>query len=254
MIYKNWTMAVSASRYHQLAFEFVEALRDIQTSTEAEPIITRYLAEFGLEYVTIAELPQAGEAIESGVLMNTRPPNYVAQYVEEGHLPDDPVMLNLRDHLGAYTWDDVRKFRRPTGRELYVMEAGGDFDIREGIVVPIIPLSGRLAIFSASGRVPDLSREAQLALEVMGTYAEQVLMRLKRSKKMQTTPHLTEREREILQWVSVGKSDTMIAEILGISVTTVRTHVKSVMRKHNTDKRTVAVLSSWMGGQLDIPA
>jgi len=52
---------------------------------------------------------------------------------------------------------------------------------------------------------------------------------------------LTEREREILRWIHIGKSNIEIGTILQISPLTVKNHVQKILRKLNVQNRTQAV-------------
>ena len=53
---------------------------------------------------------------------------------------------------------------------------------------------------------------------------------------------LTAREREVLQWLSGGKTDRDIAEILGISPRTVHKHLQRIYEKLGVETRTAAVV------------
>ena len=50
-------------------------------------------------------------------------------------------------------------------------------------------------------------------------------------------PRLTSREREVLLWVSDGISNKEIAQLLGLSVGTVKQHIHSIFRKTGTRRR-----------------
>ena len=52
---------------------------------------------------------------------------------------------------------------------------------------------------------------------------------------------LTAREREVLEQLREGRSNTAIALRLGISVTTVKTHVSSILVKLGAESRTQVV-------------
>ena len=56
-----------------------------------------------------------------------------------------------------------------------------------------------------------------------------------------SAPVLTEREREILQWVYNGKSNGEVGAILAISPLTVKNHVQKILRKLNVVNRAQAV-------------
>jgi DNA-binding NarL/FixJ family response regulator len=65
------------------------------------------------------------------------------------------------------------------------------------------------------------------------------------------SPRLTVREREIVTWVSSGKSSADIAQILGIAERTVNFHIEKVMRKLNVATRTQAAVACVRRGLLD---
>jgi DNA-binding CsgD family transcriptional regulator len=57
--------------------------------------------------------------------------------------------------------------------------------------------------------------------------------------------NLTAREREVLQWLSGGKTDRDIACILGISPRTVQKHLQRMYEKLGVETRTAAVTRAW---------
>jgi DNA-binding CsgD family transcriptional regulator len=89
---------------------------------------------------------------------------------------------------------------------------------------------------------------------MMGIYAHQALKRMK-LEETRTAPNfqrLTAREREVLQWVAIGKSDDEIGAILSISATTVAYHVENAKRKLDAFKRSLAVIVAIQRGELNI--
>ncbi|MGO1069456.1 HD domain-containing phosphohydrolase [Lysobacter sp. CA199] len=65
-----------------------------------------------------------------------------------------------------------------------------------------------------------------------------------------STGLLTEREKEILRWISLGASNKTVAQKLSISPSTVRTHVESVFRKLESSTRAAATLKAAQLGLL----
>lgn len=59
---------------------------------------------------------------------------------------------------------------------------------------------------------------------------------------------LTERELDVLLLLAAGCANQAIADKLGISVTTVRSHVLSILRKLNVPNRTVAAICAYRSG------
>jgi DNA-binding CsgD family transcriptional regulator len=64
------------------------------------------------------------------------------------------------------------------------------------------------------------------------------------------TSLLTERERDVLRWISLGASNKAVAQKLSISPSTVRTHVESVFRKLECSTRAAATLKAAQLGLL----
>ncbi len=64
---------------------------------------------------------------------------------------------------------------------------------------------------------------------------------------------LTQREREVLELLTESKTNPEIAQILYISVGTVRVHVHSILHKLNAGDRNQAVLIAKQQGWLAIP-
>lgn len=54
--------------------------------------------------------------------------------------------------------------------------------------------------------------------------------------------HLTRREAEVLHWLSMGKTNRDISNILGISARTIDKHVERIFGKLGVETRTAAAL------------
>jgi len=63
---------------------------------------------------------------------------------------------------------------------------------------------------------------------------------------------LSPREREVMQWVAVGKTDSEIADILSIGTTTVTSHVENAKQKLDAFRRTYAVVQAIRFGEIDL--
>lgn len=64
---------------------------------------------------------------------------------------------------------------------------------------------------------------------------------------------LSQREHQVLQLIADGLENQAIANVLYVSVETVRTHVKSILRKLSSRDRTHAVAVAFRSGVLDVP-
>ena len=78
-------------------------------------------------------------------------------------------------------------------------------------------------------------------LQWASQYAHQTFCRLQ-AKKRAKPASLTTREREVLTWVARGKSNSVIADIVGISQHTVNGYLRRIYLKTGTSDRTTASL------------
>jgi DNA-binding CsgD family transcriptional regulator len=87
--------------------------------------------------------------------------------------------------------------------------------------------------------------EIEIALAEPGRPGE-TLIRLTETREdgkiaaLQTRCGLTRREAEVLLWVSYGKTNKTVSEILGISPRTVNKHLEQVFRKLGVETRAAA--------------
>jgi len=101
-----------------------------------------------------------------------------------------------------------------------------------GVSIPVHGPNGRNGCFSLAFSALNRSEEIQ-AIRWVCQNAHQNYCRL---LKLQNNilPKLTNREKEILTWIALGKTNTDISDILGISHHTVGTYVRRIFIKTNT--------------------
>ena len=94
----------------------------------------------------------------------------------------------------------------------------------------------------------DLGPDQAFLLELVVPFLHLAWMRTQlggaledRSATAQSVDPLSAREKEILRWIHLGKSNFEIGTILGISPLTVKNHVQKILRKLNVQNRTHAV-------------
>ena len=166
----------------------------------------------------------------------------------------DPLVTELRHSVHPFSWNDLRERRKLSRPELKIMDEARDFEVHDGLIIPIVTLSGSLSVFSPAGKDPDLSQRARSALKIIGIYSQQALKRALIRNQRDDAAHtpLTPREREIMQWVAVGKSDDEIASILNIGAATVTSHVENAKKKLDAFRRTYAVVQAIRFGEISL--
>ena len=105
-----------------------------------------------------------------------------------------------------------------------------------------------VSLFMLGAMAGDLGPEHALVLELIVPFLHLAWMRSQLARPLENvqaaahTPDiLTAREKEILRWIHLGKSNSEVGTILGISPLTVKNHVQKILRKLNVRNRTQAV-------------
>lgn len=247
-------MTVKSDVYGKRTLDFVERLQKLDKYEDICLEIQKELEWFGLTCVTAWAMPGPGRPPDDGMMLNTRPQEYIERYKKENYLVRDPLVTELRHSVHPYSWKDVRERRKLSRVEQKIIDEGRDFEVHDGLIIPIVTLSGSLSVFSPAGRNPDLSQRARSALEIIGIYSQQALKRALLRNQRDDAAHtpLTPREREIMQWVAIGKSDEEISEILNIGAATVTSHVENAKKKLDAFRRTYAVVQAIRFGEISL--
>lgn len=123
----------------------------------------------------------------------------------------------------------------------------------EGISIPVHGPRSRNGCFSLEFS-DSITRPEGLDMQLIHwvcQYAHQSFCRLQIFQPF-NLPNLTEREKQILTWMALGKSNADIADILGISIHTVGTYTRRIFVKTNTNNRTSAALYGISNGLINV--
>jgi LuxR family quorum sensing-dependent transcriptional regulator len=135
-----------------------------------------------------------------------------------------------------------------------IIDEAREWDSRDGMMIQIVTGAGSISCFCPCGREPDLSPRARAALELIAIYSHHALKRARLNRSRQKVAHtpLTPREREVLNWVAISKTDSEIGEILSISTETATRHVQNIKRKLNAAGRSYAVVQGLRSGEISL--
>jgi DNA-binding NarL/FixJ family response regulator len=106
--------------------------------------------------------------------------------------------------------------------------------IDHAMALSILVRDGLLVSFVLNRSRRDFSDRERALLDVLRPHLARLYRR--------TLNRLTTRESEVLNWVAHGKTDAMIATILGTSTRTVQKHLQNVYAKLGVENRTAAAM------------
>lgn len=174
-------------------------------------------------------------------------PQIIALYQDQSFRAADPTPDYIMERGEPLLWttairDLLAEDGSKSAREFYaVMESHG---LHHGLGIPLYGPRNRnaFASFGLGEPLTDLEDGRCLALQALMQAAHlRICLLLDRQASPIT---LSRREKEVLEWIARGKSNTDIAAILKISPDTVATYVKRVFDKLNSRDRVSATIKA----------
>lgn len=174
---------------------------------------------------------------------NDWPADWLQLYNEKEFFADDPFVEEARRRMTLYLWTEVEKEHRISPRARNIYEVGRAYGWREVVGVPIHGPMGYQGLVSLATRQEIVLSPAERALiEMMSrSLHERCRREVGFGLSSEEMPNLTPREIECMQWVALGKTDWEIAQVLGISQSTVHFHIEGAKKKLGSGSRTESV-------------
>jgi DNA-binding CsgD family transcriptional regulator len=179
------------------------------------------------------------------------PPEWLDLYISKSFNLLDPIIKTNFERFELQYWADTYKKFPPPKEFLEIAEA---FGLKKGYTFGSRNINGTEgSLFSFSGQSLEHDRRSEKILRHIVPHLHQAFSRVtKAGISDKKTGRLSHREKEVLKWVSYGKSSWDISVILGISERTVNFHINSIMQKLDAVNRSHAVAIAFDSGLIGI--
>jgi LuxR family transcriptional regulator, quorum-sensing system regulator BjaR1 len=227
--------------YDLQAFDFIDRIRTITDPKAVFDDFCLSVAQCGYSNVIVTGLPSVIERFETKILQRHWPPGWFEVYTTNAYIRDDPVGWYCRHAMQPFEWKEAYEVRHANSKSTEIMNAAGEFGMKEGFCIPIRGLLGITSCISLSGIRVDHRPVSKESIHLMSIYVfYKVCQSLQRPASL-VGYRLTVREREVITWTAMGKSAWEIGHILGIAADTVNKHVSGASRKLGTVNKTQTV-------------
>jgi LuxR family transcriptional regulator/LuxR family quorum-sensing system transcriptional regulator CciR len=161
----------------------------------------------------------------------------------------DPVLNLSPERSQPYLWRDIEDLKKLDEKEKQFMQEASEFGLENGLAIPLFGPRGEAVYvtFGTRDKQLNINKEEQYQIQHMFYRLYNRYLEL-RDQKQEQRPQLTGREKEVLNWVAAGKSNSVIADILKISEHTVDTLLRRSFQKLNVSSRVAAVLKAVQHG------
>lgn len=193
-----------------------------------------------LGFQFFALLHHASLTLPGGALirLDTYPLGWAEELVTEELIGIDPVHHACRRTSLGFAWDELARLTTIGGAQRDVLARAARHGLGDGFTVPInIPGEPPGSCTFAVRRGLELPRNRLLSAEQLGIHAFEAARRLAGFPGKGHRPHLSRRERQCVRLLAAGKTDSVIAAILGISHDTAHQYVKRARAAYDVTSR-----------------
>ena len=229
------------------ALTLVSELTTAATVARAVDVFQEAIEPFGVNlYKTLVAGNQARMGGKPTIVSNM-PEEWEAFYHGSRAFTFDPVAAEALKSDGFF-WRDLPEAATPEGRKL--MADARDMGMVDGFTVVCRNAGSSALAASLTGECLDWS---ELDRGVVVLLSSSLMSRMLYLRDIQISPvveSLSQREKDILRYATLGNSDKKIAQALGLTHETIRFYWKTIRRKLGAMDRANAVAIGLWSGQM----
>lgn len=236
---------------------FIDKTLTFQSADELLEFFSTTMKDIGFEYVAfflLADNNQISKSVEAGLLYHTFPLEWTDYYSKQGYLVSDPMVERSKTSPQPFRWMlDPALEANLTEPQRQVIRNMREYGFTDGLTVPIF-LPGCRIIHCALATKKGIVNISQTEVIEIGCLCHQIYTRYSELTNIHggsAAVRLSQREMDVLYWVALGKSNSVIASILGISPHTVDTMLRRCFKKLDVSNRTSAVLKAVSTGLIN---
>jgi LuxR family transcriptional regulator, quorum-sensing system regulator CviR len=175
---------------------------------------------------------------------------WLALYVKENFCKIDSIVAGDFLSFKLEHWEDTYKTKRALNEFVSISE---ELRLRRGYMCGVKnPKTNEGSLLSILGKSLRKNIRTEIILQHLTPHFHQALSRMLTKKNGPQNICVTQREKEVLQWLKEGKSSWDISRILGISERTVNFHIYNIMEKLGAVNRPQIVAIAAHAGLLNI--
>lgn len=225
------------------------------TAADSRAFLMALRTRYQLGHILYADAEWQGDAFRAVSLLHDANPPLARLIRQQGVAPLAPLFSATKSLFGPGEIDPAAIKTSDRRYAQTLATCGLD---RPMLVFPLLPSRPGVAFFACTSiGLDDWPMPVEILFRDIAALAG--LFHAKRLSSESGTwsarkgPHLTPREAEILQWVAKGKTYWEIAQILGISIRTVRHFMANCREKLHAVSNKQAVAKAVANRMIDIP-
>jgi LuxR family transcriptional regulator, quorum-sensing system regulator BjaR1 len=236
-----------------LVFDTIDRISRLTSLPEVSKNLVAATAKFGFTALGINGLPPPAQDADPYILAESTPEGFRDVYIHERFYLVDHICAHARTTGEVFQYSEAPYDRTGYRGHERFMRALETFGMSKGLVIPIGRPTNIPACVWLAGDDPDLDTEAKLATELIALFAASKAHALSRPLRVKSRrSNLTPREREVLQWISAGKTSWAISMISGLSERAINKIIAAAMFKLDAVTRAQAVVNAIREGEIEL--
>jgi DNA-binding CsgD family transcriptional regulator len=213
-------------------------------------VMCRTLKHYGIDMIAYSILKSSPDLKKFNVpnLIHSYPQEWIDTYIKNNYFHIDPTIARLFYERDMFMWNNLPQKMNLTEEQIKFMEEAKTNGLKCGATIPFRGPFGELsAIGLASSSLERIPENFIYPISFIAHQFYSILIKLCEDV-YKASVKLTPREKEVLNWCLQGKSNTDIAQLLGISGHGVKFHIMNILNKFETNSRTVALVKAIRAG------
>jgi len=242
-----------SSSYRTLVSDAIDDMTALSSLSQVRARFAGAMGRLGFTSLGINILPPPGEDEDPVILTEIAPKGFRDLYVHERFYADDHLVACARAAYEPFRFSDAPYAPGESLRQERFMQALETYEMRKGVIVPIERPANIPSCVWLAGKNSELHNDAILATQLVSLFAASKIKALSRPRRSGAlSGSLTKREREVLQWISIGKTSWEISVILGVSERAINNIIAGAMKKLDAVTRVQAVVNAIRNGEVEL--
>jgi LuxR family quorum sensing-dependent transcriptional regulator len=244
---------MTSKHYRHLAFDVIERFANATSAQQLATLLPSTFAKFGYSSIAFMGLPPPTKGAGPLVLVDCLAKGWLETYTHEAFYAADHLINHARVACEPFEFSHTPYERNKAPDTKRFIQALKSFRVGNGLMVPIGRPTNVPACLALAGENPDLQPAAKRAAEVIALYAAGRLCAfLRPGERRDSQKCLTQREREVLQWIAAGKTSWEIGVMLSVSEQAINKIISGAMVKLDAVTRTQAVVKAIRDGDIEL--
>ncbi|MEM7709339.1 MAG: LuxR family transcriptional regulator [Pseudomonadota bacterium] len=221
---------------------FTDAIHATSETSDLWDVMIRFMSGRGVRMASFHTV-SGMRPVEPLIQAHGFPEDWVRHYVAADLIRFDPIVALAAKRTKPFLWSDVANLTRLGPDEAAFLRDLETAAVGDGLAMQVYGPNARSAYVGLGfgGPAPHLSGPEVFELKSAAQIGYLRYCELT-DHRHALERDLSPREEEILGWIARGKSNGVIADILGVSRHTVDTNVRRIFEKLEVSDRTTAAL------------